>query len=164
MNERRQKQLGSLKKWLGDNWGYPDSQISINETKEEKNLSDKDLKNASKKYAKDNFQGKKYFNPSAGREILVSRDGLDKWDSITKSREQSISIKKLDRLLENCQKTGISSDNKERKSVDGFTYFEHPINVNENQYAAKIATKETNNGENSKYYYHFLEDKKNEPN
>jgi len=66
--------------------------------------------------------------------------------------------------LENCQKTGISSDNKERKSVDGFTYFEHPINVNENQYAAKIATKETNNGENSKYYYHFLEDKKNEPN
>jgi len=58
MNERRQKQLGSLKKWLGDNWGYPDSQISINETKEEKNLSDKDLKTQARNTQKIIFRGK----------------------------------------------------------------------------------------------------------
>jgi len=61
----------------------------------------------------------------------------------------------------------LCSCEKNRHSVDGITYFEQLIFVNNNLYKAKIATKETH-GNKSKYYYHFLEvrtdDKKNKPN
>ncbi|MCL2444123.1 MAG: hypothetical protein FWD13_11775 [Treponema sp.] len=164
MNERKLEQLNNLEKWLRKYWGEPNNQIFINETEDEKKMDNRELKKSNKKYAQNNFQGNEYYNPSVNRKILVSRDGLDKWDNITKSREQSLSIKKLDKLLENSQKEANFPDSKSRKSVDGFTYLDQPIKINENPYTAKIATKETNNGKNSKYYYHFLEDKKNEPN
>jgi len=131
--------------------------INIDETDEEKKLGDRELKKVCKKYAQDNFQGEKFVNIDTGKEILVSRDGLDKWDFITKSREQSISIKKLNIIIEQMKKTSSKNDKKNRKFVDGFTYFDCPISVNKKTFIANIATRETN-GKDSKYYYHFLRD------
>jgi len=157
MNEHHEDQWKNLSKWLTDNWGGPETS-RISETAAERNMSDRDLKKASKKFAQENFQGKKFLNEDTGREILVSRDGLDKWDNKTTSRDQSLSIKKLNEILNRSKKISDEPDRKGRKFVDGFTYYEHPINVNKKPYTAKTATKDTQG--NSKYYYHFLEDKK----
>jgi len=147
--------------------GLPEKILYLSETDEEKNMNDQELKKKSKEFAQSNFQGKKYFNSSAGKEILVSADGIGKWHNITKSRDQGLSIKKLDEMLKFAIRVDGSTDEKNRHSVDGFTYFEQLIFVNNNLYKAKIATKETH-GNESKYYYHFLEvrtdDKKNKPN
>jgi len=137
-------------------------QTSISETEDEKALSDRELKKASKKYVQDNFQGKKFLNKDTGREISVTKKGLNKWDSITKSRDQGLSIKRLNELLERGKKVGSEKDKKDRKTVDGYTYFESPIDVNQTPYTANIATRETH-GKDSSYYYHFLRDLKNKP-
>lgn len=166
MNEKKQEQLEQLKKWLLSHYGKPCVKIFIIETNDDLNLSDKELKMTCKKYARINFQGKKFYNSSVDREILVSSNGIGKWDNITKSREQSLSIKKLDELLKNAIKTGSYDDEKERYTVDGFTYFEQLIYINKKPYIAMIATKETH-GIESKNYYHFLKemtDEKNKPN
>jgi hypothetical protein len=136
--------------------------VEIDELDDEKNLSDRDLKKACMEYARINFQGKKFLNKDTNREVLVSRDGIGKWYNITKSREQCISIKKLDVILENCVKIENIVDNKNRRSVDGYTYYECSININKKFFMVKIATRETH-GRDSKYYYHFLADIKIEP-
>jgi len=135
---------------------------SIVETDHEKTLSDRDLKKECFMYARERFQGKIFRNTDADRDILVSRDGLNKWSYTTKSREQSISIKKLDTILRECKKIGSDVDRKNRYSVDSFTYYTHGMEINGKPYKITILTKETNQT-NSKYYYHYLEDIKIEP-
>ncbi|MDR0473591.1 MAG: hypothetical protein LBH43_07975 [Treponema sp.] len=132
------------------------------ETNNEKTLSDRELKKECFIYAREKFQGKKFKNTDTGRDILVSRDGLNKWSYATKSREQCISIKKLDIILEKCKKINSDTDRKKRHSVDGFTYYAHTMEINEKPYKITLLTKETNQA-NSKYYYHYLEDIKIEP-
>jgi len=99
----------------------------IAETDHEKRLTDRELKKENFLYARKNFQGKTFKNAGIGRDILVSRDGLNKWSYATKSREQSISIKKLDIILEKCEMAGSDTDRKNRHSVDGFTYFTYDM-------------------------------------
>ena len=131
----------------------------IVETAYEKSLSDRELKKGCFLYARANFQGKSYKNADTDRNILVSRDGLDEWYNKTKSREQSISIKKLDAIIKESKKTGSDLDRKNRHTVDGYTYFTSEMNINNNTYKITLFTRETQ-GIYSKYYYHFLEDKK----
>jgi len=52
------------------------------------------------------------------------------WYNSTKSREQSISIKKLDAILENSKRINSEADRKNRHIVDGYTYFTGNININ----------------------------------
>jgi hypothetical protein len=135
---------------------------SIAESAYEKELTSKELKSNCFLFAREHFQGKYFMNNDTGRDILVSRDGLDKWNFITKSREQSLSIKKLDTILQNCKKVDENIDKKNRHSVDGFTYFQYKITINDKPYNINLATRETNKT-GSKYYYHYLEDIKIEP-
>jgi hypothetical protein len=134
----------------------------IAETGHEKGLADRELKNECFLYARRYFQGKIFKNTDTGRGILVSRDGLDKWYNSTKSREQSISIKKLDAILENSIKVNSEIDRKNRHTVDGYTYFTNSMAVNGKPYKITLLTRETHKKE-SKYYYHFLEGVKIEP-
>jgi len=69
------------------------------ETEEEKKLSDRNLKNKCFDFARQHFQGKKFKNKSIQKDIAVSRDGLSEWKTVTKSRDQAISIKILDSLM-----------------------------------------------------------------
>lgn len=145
-----------------------DNPITISETADEEKLNDQELKKACFEYARKNFQGKKYANTDTGKEILVSRDGLDEWNSKTKSREQSISIKKLDTILVESKKTSEdpTPDRKNRYTVEGFTYFIYEMNINKKPYKVYLTTKETrgtSEGIKSKYYYHFLKEIKIEP-
>jgi len=135
---------------------------SITETEDEEKLDNLALKKECFQYARDNFQGKYFTNADTNRDILVSRDGLDKWYNSTKSREQSVSIKKLDFILENSKQIAADTDRKNRHTVDGYTYFAGNMNVNGKPYKVTLLTRETH-GKSSKYYYHFLEDIKIEP-
>jgi len=54
------------------------------------------------------------------------------------------------------------ADRKNRHTVDGYTYFTNNMNINGKPYKINLLTRETH-GKESKYYYHFLEDIKIEP-
>ena len=135
---------------------------SINETDHEKVLSDKEFKKACFLYARDNFQGKYFYNVDTGLNILVSRDGLDKWYSKTKSRDQALSIKKLDKLLQEGKFINELSDKYKRQYVEGFIYLFAACKVNENDYDAVITVKQTK-GNPGKFYNYFLQNIKIKP-
>ena len=134
----------------------------ISETDHEKGLTDRELKNECFQYAKDNFQSKKFKNTDTGRDIIVSSDGLNKWYNKTKSREQSISVKELDKILVESKKTGSDTDRKKRDFVEGYTYFNYEMDINKKPFRVSMMTREIKN-RGSKYYYHYLEDIKIEP-
>jgi len=71
-------------------------------------------------------------------------------------------MKKLDAIIEESKKTGSEDDRKNRHTVDGYTYFTNKMNINGKPYKITLLTRETHRKE-SKYYYHFLEDIKIEP-
>jgi hypothetical protein len=88
------------------------------ETDTEKVLSIHDLKQECFVYARKQFQGKKFTNKTMGREIIVSKDGLGEWKSKSKSREQILSVKILDKLLENSLFDHATEDKQGRKNIE----------------------------------------------
>jgi hypothetical protein len=134
----------------------------IAETDLEKRLSDRELKKECFLYARDKFQGKSFRNTDIDREILVSRDGLDEWYNKSKSRDQAVSIKKLDKLLENGKLIDRSDDNYERQYVEGFIYLSASCTVNGTDYNAVITVKQTK-GNPDKFYHYYLKSIKIEP-
>jgi hypothetical protein len=75
--------------------------MCITENEWEKTLSIIQLRKECLEYARRNFQGKTYTNLSTGREIQVSNQGLGEWKMKSKTREQVLSIRILDQMLEN---------------------------------------------------------------
>jgi len=137
---------------------------SIDETGHEKKLDDIALKRECFNYARQNFQGKFFTNIDIGRSIGVSRDGLDEWFNKTRSRDQALSIKKLDALLENGRLVCHADDNKKRQYVEGFLYLLTPCTVNGTSYNAVISIKQTKDNHNpDKFYHYYLQDIKIEP-
>jgi hypothetical protein len=136
--------------------------INIAETDREKELTDRELKRECFLYARENFQGRLFSNTDTGREILVSRNGLDEWNNKTKSRDQALSIKKLDTLLENGKFIDQSDDRYKRQYVEGFMYLSAPCRVNGTDYNAIITTKQTK-GNMDNFYHYFLQNIKIKP-
>jgi len=134
----------------------------LTETDHEKGLSDRELKKECFLYARKNFQGKFFYNVDSGRVILVSRDGLDKWYNTTKTRDQALSIKKLDKFLENGKLKNQSSDNYKRQYVEGFIYLYTPCKINITDYYAVITVKKTK-GNPDKFYHYYLQSIKIKP-
>jgi len=135
---------------------------SIFETDHEKGLADRELKRECFLYARENFQGRLFKNTDTGRDIFVSRDGLDEWFNKTKSRAQALSIKRLDNLLENGKLIDQSGDNYKRQYVEGFIYLSVSCRVNGADYNAVITVKQTK-GNPDKFYHYYLQDIKIEP-
>jgi len=134
----------------------------IAETEHEKSLSVHDLKRECFEYARKNFQGKKFTNKASGREIIVSKDGLGEWKSKSKSREQILSVKILDKFLENCIFDHDANDKSDRKNIEKILYFHNSCVINDREYIAVITIKRIKNY-GDKYYHHYLEDIKFEP-
>jgi len=134
----------------------------IIETDHEKSLPLHDLKGECLAYAREQFQGKKFINRATGREIIVSKDGLGEWKSKSKSREQVLSVKILDKLLENAIFDHDMDDKLGRKNIEKILYFHSLCVIGNNKYNAVITIRMIKNyGE--KYYHHYLEDSKIEP-
>ena len=80
----------------------------------------------------------------------------------SKSREQIISMKVLDQLLENSTFSNDAPDLKGRADIEFFSYFNCLCEVNRTLFKAIITVKQTkDHGE--KYYHHYLKDTKIEP-
>jgi hypothetical protein len=134
----------------------------IVETDGEKQLSDTNLKKVCFEYARNHFQGEKFTNKDTGRVIIVSKDGLGEWKTKTKSRDQILSIKILDKLLENAAFTHTEPDKLNRKNIAEVSYFGYHCSINGQSYNAVITIRDIKNY-GYKYYHHYLDDIKIEP-
>lgn len=131
-------------------------QAKLAENDEEKQLSDVDLKKECYDYARKNFQGKKFTNKETGRGIIVSKDGLGEWKTKTKSRDQILSVKILDKLLENATFSHAEPDKLNRKNIAEISYFDCRCNINGQDYNAVITIRDVKNY-GLKYYHHYLD-------
>jgi len=129
----------------------------ITETAADKQLDNAALKVKYLAFAKKWFQGNSYHNADTDTDIRVSRDVLDEWQSKTKSREQILSIKALDKLLETAVETNTVADRKGRPEIGSVKYFEAGLTVDDKTYKAHLTVKEIQNADNKAYHY-YLED------
>jgi hypothetical protein len=101
-------------------------------------------------------------NKETSREVIVSKDGLGEWKTKTKSRDQTLSIKILNSLLENAAFSHSEPDKLNRKNIKGISYFDCKCNINGQDYNAIITIRDIKNY-GYKYYHHYLDDIKIEP-
>ena len=135
---------------------------AIVETDAERNLSFDELRQECLNFAQQNFQGKTFTNKGTGREIQVSRQGIGEWKMKSKTREQVLSIKILDQLLEDAVFDHDATDEKDRLNIESFSYFNRLCVINETPFQAIITIKRTKTY-GDKYYHHYLENIKIEP-
>ena len=129
----------------------------ITETAEDKQLDTAALKEKYLAFAKKWFQGNSYHNADTDTDIRVSRDVLDEWQSKTKSREQILSMKVLDKLLETAVETNTVKDRRDRRNIESVKYFEAGLTVDDNTYKAHLTVREVQDNTNKAYHY-YLED------
>jgi hypothetical protein len=139
-----------------------EDRATVMETEEERQLSGVELKKECLAYARQHFQGKIFTNKATNREIKVSSEGLGEWKMKSKTREQVLSIKSLDQLLENGAFDHDAPDEKGRPNVEIFSYFTQQCIINETPYMAVITIKKTK-PYGDKYYHHYLEGIKIKP-
>jgi hypothetical protein len=137
-------------------------QSTISETDAERNLSFDELRKACLVYAQKNLQGKSFTNRKTGRVIQVSHQGLGEWKMKSKTREQVLSIKILDKILEDADFDHDAPDQEGRVDIEMFSYFKRLCNINGTLFQAIITIKRTM-PYGDKYYHHYLEDIKIEP-
>jgi hypothetical protein len=139
-----------------------DEAANVDETDEEKQLSDVELRKKCFDYVRQHFQGKEFTNRATGRKIAVSREGIGEWKMKSKTREQVLSIKILDKLLENAAHDHDAPDKQGRSNIEKFSYFKQLCAINGTPFTAIISIKKTL-PYGDKYYHHYLEDTKIEP-
>jgi hypothetical protein len=122
-----------------------DDESNIAETEREKCLSIYELKKECFTYAKEHFQGKRFHNKATGRDFIVSKDGLGEWKSKSKSRDQILSIKILDKLLEKGIFDHKANDKYGRKNIEMIFYFYSLCVVNDRRYNAVITIRKIKN-------------------
>jgi hypothetical protein len=150
----------TCKKTVGEK--VEENQSAIVETDTERDLSFDELRRKCLNFAQQNFQGKTFTNKVTGREIQVSRQGIGEWKMKSKTREQVLSIKILDTLLENATFDHDAPDDRGRLGVENFSYFKSLCMINGTPFHALITVKRTRDY-GDKYYHHYLQDIKIEP-
>jgi len=118
-------------------------QSSIIETDAERNLSFDELRRECLNFVQQQFQGKTFINKDTCREIQVSRQGIGEWKMKSKTREQVLSIKILDQLLENAVFDHDAADEKGKPNIESFSYFNHLCMINGTLFKAIITVKRT---------------------
>jgi hypothetical protein len=135
------------------------AQISgIWETGEEKHLSDRALKELYFLFARQHLQGKNFMNKSINKPVTVSRGGIGEWKTVTKSREQALSMKILDSLLENSTFWKEEPPKNNDPNIEKVVYLRHNCRINGNKYQVIITVKVYKANDYHKYYHHYLED------
>jgi hypothetical protein len=128
------------------------------ETEEEKALSDKELKAHCFNFAHQRFQGKVFNNKSIQKAVAVSRDGIGEWKTVSKSRDQILSIKILNGLLENGMLWKEEPPKNRDLSIEKVIYLRQRCRVNGTEYRAIITVKVYKAQDYHKYYHHYLDD------
>jgi hypothetical protein len=130
----------------------------IGETEDEKVLSVKELKDVCFTWALQHLRGKYFLNKSINKAIMVSRDGLGEWKTVTKSRDQAISIKTLGELLENATLWKEELPKNQDPNIEKVIYFRQDCKANNNMYTVIITVKVYVSQNYHKYYHHYLDD------
>jgi hypothetical protein len=131
----------------------------IRETEEEKELSARELKKLNFAWALRNLRGKSFANKSVNEVITVSRDGLGEWKTVTKSRDQALSIMILDQLLENAVFWKEEPPKNRDPNIEKVVYLRQDCKVNGTMYTAIITVKTyKSQNQHNKYYHHYLDD------
>ncbi|MCL2763655.1 MAG: hypothetical protein FWD40_00040 [Treponema sp.] len=130
----------------------------IIETEDEKKYFVKELKKIYFDWALHNIRGKSFFNKSINKSISVSRYGLGEWKTNTKSKEQALSIKILDQLLENAVFWKNKIHNPLDSNIIEVLYFKQDCKINFNMYTAIMTVKVYKAHNHHKYYHHYLDD------
>ena len=139
--------------------GSDEAQIpEIWETEEERQHSDRELRNRNFLWALQNFRGKTFLNKSINKSIHVSREGLGEWKTVTKSRDQALSIKILDVMLETAVFWREEPPKKPDPNILKVIYFRQHCRINGNNYTAIITVKVYKSQDYHKYYHHYLDD------
>jgi hypothetical protein len=146
----------------GEGGNVENDKAAVVETEAERQLSGVELKKECLSYARQHFQGKVFTNKATSREIRVSGEGLGEWKMKSKTREQVLSIKILDKLLENAAFDHDAPDEKGRPNIENFSYFTQQCMVNGTPYTAIITIKKAK-PYGDKYYHHYLENIKIKP-
>ena len=128
------------------------------ETVESERLSTQELKKLNFVWALKYLKGKLFVNKSISKAIAVSRDGLGKWKTVTRSREQAISIKLLDKLLENATFWKEVPLKKHDPNIEKVIYFRLNCRINGKNYTAIITVIVYKSQNYHKYYHHYLDD------
>ena len=135
------------------------SEAEVPEIREtEENLSMWDLKKQNFAWALKHLRGKSFTNKSISKEITVSRDGLGEWKTVTKSRDQTVSIKILDKLLENAVFWKNEPPKNNDPNIEKVVYLRQNCRINSRLYTAIITVKVYKTQNYHKYYHHYLDD------
>jgi hypothetical protein len=129
------------------------------ETEDEKCLSTKELKELCFAFVRQHFQGKIFTNKSINKPISVSRDGLEKWETVTKSRDQMLSVKILDSLLQNSSYWKEEPPQNNDPNLEKVIYLRQNCRINGNAYQAIITIKVYKANNYHKYYHYYLDDR-----
>lgn len=135
----------------------------LSETEEDTKLSPRELRDKNFKWALNNFRGKNFVNKSINKNISVSRGGLGEWKTVTKSREQALSVRILDILLENGMCWKEEPPKNSDPNIEKVVYFRQQCRINGKDYTAIITVKVYKAKERHKYYHHYLDDLMLEP-
>ena len=128
------------------------------ETEQEKALSVRELKNLNFLWALRHLRGKYFVNKSINEAIAITRDGLGEWKTVTKSREQAVSIKLLDKLLESAAFWKEEPPKNRDPNIEKIIYFRQECKINYSTYLVIITVKAYRSQNYRKYYHHFLDD------
>lgn len=129
----------------------------ITETAADKQLDTAALKAKYLAFAKEHFQGNSYHNADTDTDIRVSRDVIGEWKAKTKSREQILSMKVLDKLIETAVETNTTKDKYGKEYTTKIKYFETGLTVDDKTYKAYLTVKEIQDTDNKAYHY-YLDD------
>nr|DAN07749.1 MAG TPA: crystallin beta/gamma motif-containing protein [Caudoviricetes sp.] len=129
----------------------------ITETADDKQLDTAALKAKYLAFAKKWFQGNSYHNADTDTDIRVSRDVIGEWKAKTKSREQILSMKVLDKLVETAVETNTTKDKYGKEYTTKIKYFEAGLTVDDKTYKAYLTVKEIQDTDNKAYHY-YLDD------
>ena len=128
------------------------------ETEDEKILSVQELKKQNFTWALENLRGKSFFNKSINQNIGVSRDGLGEWKTVTKTRDQAVSLKILGKMLENSIFWKEEQPKNNDPNIEKVIYFRQDCMINGQIYTAVITVKVYKSENYHKYYHHYLDD------
>jgi hypothetical protein len=128
------------------------------ETGEDKKLSSRELRDNNFKWALNTFRGKRFVNKSINQSISVSRDGICEWKTVTKSREQALSVRMLDLLLENGTFWKEEPPKYPDPNIEKVVYLKQHCKINGGDYTAIITVKVYKAEGRHKYYHHYLDD------
>ncbi|MCL2444348.1 MAG: hypothetical protein FWD13_12930 [Treponema sp.] len=114
------------------------------ETKEEKELTTKDLKNKFYTHAKNKYLRDSLFivlNKDKNWPIELSRRVISEWRIKSRTRERIISIQLLDIMIEGAKYIRTVEDARNTNGIENVSYFENQCNINGKLFKINITVK-----------------------